>query len=163
MSVTSRGSARFSTLAQLLAWRSLLWLTMTCNEGSWHRIISSAKHRWPYLWHYIFVESGEAFIVEGNEHTHIQAISMNGLHSQIRTLSKNLLLLPQYKVRKNKTFLLFVLRKIVTFSNVWSLNFLRKHVFFNKKIFYGKMSLKNLKTCRKCYENLQPQMSELQF
>ena len=96
---------------------------------------------------------------EINTHTHIQAISMNGLHSQIRTLSKNLWLLRQYKVRKNKTFLLFVLSenshffKLLIFKFSWKTRF-----FFNKKNFYGKMILKNLKTCRKCYENLQPQL-----
>ena len=35
--------------------------------------------------------------------------------------------------------------------------------FFYKKNFYKKMSLKNPKTLRKCKENLQPQMAELQF
>ena len=37
------------------------------------------------------------------------------------------------------------------------------HGFFYKKIFYKKMSLKNLKILRKCQENLQPQMPGLQF
>ena len=32
--------------------------------------------------------------------------------------------------------------------------------FFYKKNVYLKMSLKNLKTLRKCYENLQPQMPQ---
>ena len=35
-------------------------------------VIYSAQHRWPDLWHYIycFVQSGEAFTVERNTHTH---------------------------------------------------------------------------------------------
>ena len=38
-----------------------------------------------------------------------------------------------------------------------------KYLFFCKKDFYKKMSLKNPKTVRKCSENLQPQMPEVQF
>ena len=34
------------------------------------------------------------------------------------------------------------------------------YVFFYKKNVYLKMSLKNPKTLRKCYENLQPQMPQ---
>ena len=37
------------------------------------------------------------------------------------------------------------------------------HVFLYKKNFYKKMSLKNPKNLRKCEENLQPQIPELQF
>ena len=37
------------------------------------------------------------------------------------------------------------------------------HVFFYKKIFYKKMSLKKPQTPRKCLESLEPQMSELQL
>ena len=36
-------------------------------------------------------------------------------------------------------------------------------LFFNKKNVYKKTSLKNTKTLRKCYENPQPQIPELQF
>ena len=36
-------------------------------------------------------------------------------------------------------------------------------MFSLKKNIYKKMSLKNPKPLRKCYENLQPQMPELQF
>ena len=36
-------------------------------------------------------------------------------------------------------------------------------LFFYKKGFYKKISLKHPITLRKCYENLQPQMSELQI
>ena len=41
------------------------------------RDISSARHRWPDLWHYIycFVQLGEAFMVEGNKHKHTQQLS----------------------------------------------------------------------------------------
>ena len=35
--------------------------------------------------------------------------------------------------------------------------------FFYKKSFYKKMNLENPKTLRKCSENLQPQIPELQF
>ena len=35
--------------------------------------------------------------------------------------------------------------------------------FKKKKFFYKKTRLKNPKTYRKCYENLQPQMPELKF
>ena len=37
------------------------------------------------------------------------------------------------------------------------------HVIFYKKNFYKKVSLEKIKTLRKCYENFQPQISELQF
>ena len=37
------------------------------------------------------------------------------------------------------------------------------HVLSIRKMFYKKMSLENSKTLRKCKEDLQPQMSELQF
>ena len=37
------------------------------------------------------------------------------------------------------------------------------YAFFYKKYFYDKMKLKNPETLRKCWENLQPQMPELQF
>ena len=40
---------------------------------------------------------------------------------------------------------------------------IQAHVFFYKRNFYKKMSLKNAKTSRKCSENLQPRMPELQF
>ena len=36
-------------------------------------------------------------------------------------------------------------------------------MFFYKMNFYKKMSVKNTKTLRKGLENLQPQISELQF
>ena len=36
-------------------------------------------------------------------------------------------------------------------------------LFLKKKNFYKKMSPKNPKTLRKCSENLQPQMPEVQF
>ena len=36
------------------------------------------------------------------------------------------------------------------------------HTFFYKEKFYKTISLKNPNTLRKCQENLQPQMSELQ-
>ena len=44
------------TLAQLLAWRFLLRLSMTwvTQNHTWHRVISSAQHCWPDLWHYIY-------------------------------------------------------------------------------------------------------------
>ena len=42
------------TLAQLLAWRSCYGSLWRGDEGTWHRIISSAQHRWPDLWHYIY-------------------------------------------------------------------------------------------------------------
>ena len=43
------------------------------DKGTWHRIISSVYHRWPELWHYFycFVQSGEAFTVKRNKHTHV--------------------------------------------------------------------------------------------
>ena len=41
--------------------------------------------------------------------------------------------------------------------------FWENYVFVSKKYFYKKMSLKNLKTLRKCWGNLQPQMPKLQF
>ena len=37
------------------------------------------------------------------------------------------------------------------------------HTLFYKKVFYKKMSLKNLETLRKCEKNRQPRMPELQF
>ena len=46
---------------------------------------------------------------------------------------------------------------------VISRNFFIHVLFFNKKDVYKKRSLKNLKTLRKCKENLQPQMPEQQF
>ena len=42
-------------------------------------------------------------------------------------------------------------------------NVVQKYVFYMRKFFYEKMSLKIPETVRKCSENLQPQMSELQF
>ena len=44
-------------------------------------IISSAQHRWPNLWHYIycFIQSGEAFAVEGNKYT--RARTQTGFYS----------------------------------------------------------------------------------
>ena len=47
-------SGLIDTLAQSLAWRSLLWLSKRGDEGTWHKVISSAQHRWPDLWHYIY-------------------------------------------------------------------------------------------------------------
>ena len=38
-----------------------------------------------------------------------------------------------------------------------------RYTFFYKKIFCKKMSLKHPKTLRRCSENFQPQMAELQF
>ena len=40
------------------------------NKATWHRVISSAQHCWPNLWHYIycFVQY-DAFIVEENTYT----------------------------------------------------------------------------------------------
>ena len=71
MFFASRGSARFNwdSFALLLVWRSLLWCD---DKSSWHRNIFSAQHRWPDFWLYIycFVQSGEAFTVNGNKHTH---------------------------------------------------------------------------------------------
>ena len=73
-SFTSRDSAHFNwhSFAQLLAWMSLLWFLRRGDKYSWNKNISSAQHRWPDLWHYIycFVCSGETFTVkEINTHT----------------------------------------------------------------------------------------------
>ena len=37
------------------------------------RVISSAQHRWPDIWHYICFVQSEAFTVKGNTHTHAHA------------------------------------------------------------------------------------------
>ena len=70
MSLTSRGSARFNwqscSVASLKVPPMILWCG---NKGTWHRIFSSAQHRWPDLWHYICCFSS-AFTVERNTHTH---------------------------------------------------------------------------------------------
>ena len=51
----------------------------------------------------------------------------------------------------------FVIINVVLFPEI-------THVFlYTRKIFIKKMMLKTPKTLRKCYENLQPQMPELQF
>ena len=34
------------------------------------RLISSAQHRWPDLWHYICFIQSDAFMVKRNTHTH---------------------------------------------------------------------------------------------
>ena len=46
-------------------------------------VISSAQHRWLDLWHYIycFVQSKEAFTVEGNKHTHAQTHTHTHTHT----------------------------------------------------------------------------------
>ena len=49
------------------------------------------------------------------------------------------------------------------YSYIGTLPIKVKYTFFYKKILYNKMSLKNSKSLRKCSENLQPQMPELQF
>ena len=42
------------------------------NKGTPYGKISSAYHPWPELWYYIycFAQSGEAFTLKGNKHTH---------------------------------------------------------------------------------------------
>ena len=47
-------------------------------KGPWYRNISSAYHRWPELWHnnYCFVQSGGAFTLKKNKHTHVSIISL---------------------------------------------------------------------------------------
>ena len=61
------------TLAQLLAWGPCYMIVYdvgmkVLDTGSF----CSAQHRWPDLWDYIyfFIQSGEAFTVEGNKHIH---------------------------------------------------------------------------------------------
>ena len=75
------------TLAQFLLWRSLLWFSVTSNERTWHRVISSAQHRWPDLWYniYCFVQSRETFTVEGNTHTHAHAHTHTRAHTHTHT------------------------------------------------------------------------------
>ena len=59
------------TLAQLLAWRSLLWLSMTWRRRylTQNHFLSTKSLAWSLALHY-FVQSGEALMVEGNKHTH---------------------------------------------------------------------------------------------
>ena len=66
-----------NTLAQLLAWRSLLCCLWRGDEGTWHRVISSAQHGWPDLWHciYCFVSAmrslyGRRKYAHTHTHTH---------------------------------------------------------------------------------------------
>ena len=72
MSFTSCGSARFNrhscTVASLKLSAMIVYDVATKVLDN---VIFSAQHRWPNLWHYIccFVQSGEAFTVEGNTHT----------------------------------------------------------------------------------------------
>ena len=65
-----------------------------------------------------------------------------------------------------KIFILFYSIRWPNYFIVW-LPLLREILgntnFFYKKIFYKKMSLKNPKTLRKCWENLQPQMPKLKI
>ena len=72
LSLTSRCFSRFKwhCFAQLPAWRFLLWLSLLWQQM--YLTISSAYNRWPKLWHYIycFVQSGEAFTVNGSKHRH---------------------------------------------------------------------------------------------
>ena len=57
---------------------------LSVSYNCWYRIISSAYHRWPELWHYIycFVQSGESFTVKGNTHTLTKA-DINVYHHKI--------------------------------------------------------------------------------
>ena len=58
------------------------WLEGLCyeclwcgDEDTWHRVISSARHRWPDLWRdiYFLFQSGDVSTVEGNTHTRARA------------------------------------------------------------------------------------------
>ena len=71
-----------ATFAQLLAWRSLLWLSMMAAKVLDTKCNSSAQHCWPDLWHYIhcFVQSWQAFMVERNKHTHARTHARKHTH-----------------------------------------------------------------------------------
>ena len=61
------------TLAQLLAWRSLLWLSMAWRQRYviQSNLISSAQHRWPDLWHYSYCfGSVMRSLYGGSKYTH---------------------------------------------------------------------------------------------
>ena len=61
------------TLAQLLAWRSLIWLFMTWRRGylTQNNFLSTTSLAWSLaLDFFFFFHSGEAFTVEVNTHTH---------------------------------------------------------------------------------------------
>ena len=93
MSFSSHGSAQFNwhSFAQLLAWRSLLWLSMTWRQRFLTQKYSSAQHCWPDHWHYIycFFQSGEAFTVKGNTHTHTYTHTTHThTHTQTHTCTK---------------------------------------------------------------------------
>ena len=80
LSFFSRGSARFDwhSFVQLLAWRSLLWLSMTWRQrfSTQKCFLSTTSLAWSLALHiYCFVQSGEAIKVNGNKHslTHTHA------------------------------------------------------------------------------------------
>ena len=73
------------------------------------------------------------------------------------------------KIRTNPNFVVKAAARATTrFYSPFDKSFFQTsvlsiHNFFYGKTFYKKMSLKNPKTLKKCYENLQPQTPELQF
>ena len=80
------------TLAQLLASRSLLWLSITwCQRYlTQSNFLSTTSLAWSLALHLLFFSVREAFTVEGNKqtHTHIHTHTHTHTHTQ-RQLSNN--------------------------------------------------------------------------
>ena len=62
-------------LAQLLAWRSLLWLSMMWRQRylTQSNFLSTTSLTWSLALHLLFSQSGESSTVEGNTHTYIRS------------------------------------------------------------------------------------------
>ena len=62
------------TLAQLLAWRALLWLSMMWRWRylAQSNFLSTTSLAWSLALHLVLFQSGEASTVEGNKHAHTQ-------------------------------------------------------------------------------------------
>ena len=69
------------TLAQLLAWKSLLWLYMTWWRSYLAKSNFLTQHRWPDLWRYIYFVSVGRSLYGGRTHTHTHT------HTQTVTIS----------------------------------------------------------------------------
>ena len=75
------------TLAQLLAWLSLLWLS-----AMWRRRYLTHNHfrstislAWSLALHLLFCSAGEVFAVEGNKHTHTHTHTYTHIHTHKHT------------------------------------------------------------------------------